>query len=58
VLVDTTRFERGWNWIGTVLHWIYFTPLRSGGDSDTWRWIVMGLSFRHCWQPAAGCGWD
>ena len=39
VLVDTTRFERGWNWIGTVLHWIYFTPLRSGGDSDTWRWI-------------------
>jgi len=45
VLVDTTRFERGWNWIGTVLHWIYFTPLRSGGDSDAWRWIVMGLSF-------------
>lgn len=45
VLVDTTRFERGWNWIGTVLHWIYFTPLRSRGDSDTWRWIVMGLSF-------------
>ena len=43
VLVDTTRFERGWSWIGTVLHWVYFTPLRD--NNDLWRQIVLCLSF-------------
>ena len=43
VLVDTTRFERGWSWIGTVLHWVYFTPLRD--NNDLWRQIVLYLSF-------------
>jgi len=28
VLRDTTRFERGWNYVGSVLHWIYPTILR------------------------------
>lgn len=42
VLADTTRFERGWNWIGTVVHWIYFTPLR-GDDTRLWRQLVLWL---------------
>ncbi len=45
VLLDTTRFERGWSWIGTVAHWIYFTPLR-GDDTTLWRQLVL-------WLPAA-----
>jgi len=28
VVLDTTRSERGWNWVGSVVHWIYPTVLR------------------------------
>lgn len=42
VVLATTRFERGWNWIGTVFHWFYFTPLR-GDDTGTWRLLVTWL---------------
>jgi uncharacterized iron-regulated membrane protein len=28
VVLDTQRNERTWNWLGSVIHWIYFTPLR------------------------------
>lgn len=34
VVVDTTRHERFWNWLGAVPHWLYFTPLRKDG----WLW--------------------
>lgn len=39
---DTTRSERAWNWAGSVLHWIYFTPLRTHGEP--WRQVVMWTS--------------
>jgi hypothetical protein len=39
---DTTRAERAWNWVGSVLHWIYFTPLRS--QAEPWRQAVMWSS--------------
>jgi len=42
VVVDTTRAERFWNWIGTVPHWLYFTPLR-GDDTSLWRQLVLWL---------------
>lgn len=29
IVLDTTRSERGWNLVGSVLHWIYPTVLRS-----------------------------
>jgi uncharacterized iron-regulated membrane protein len=29
VVLDTTRRERWWNYVGSVVHWIYPTPLRS-----------------------------
>lgn len=28
VVMDTTAFERRWNWIGAVLHWLYVPSLR------------------------------
>jgi hypothetical protein len=52
VQVDTTRFERGWSWIGTVLHWIYFTPLRD--YSELWRQILLWLSFPALLTAATG----
>ena len=39
---DTTRSERAWNWVGSVLHWVYLTPLRKHGDA--WRQVVMWTS--------------
>ena len=39
---DTTCSERAWNWAGSVLHWIYFTPLRTHGEP--WRQVVMWTS--------------
>ncbi|MFD1301758.1 PepSY domain-containing protein [Methylobacterium marchantiae] len=42
ITLDTTRFERGWNWVGSVTHWIYLTPLRA--RVDLWRDVVLWIS--------------
>ncbi len=42
VVLDTSRFERFWNWLGSVPHWIYPTILRQ--DSAAWRQVVMWVS--------------
>ncbi|MCM5680652.1 PepSY domain-containing protein [Schlegelella sp. S2-27] len=42
VVRDTSRMERGWNWVGAVVHWLYPTVLRS--RSELWHWTVVGLS--------------
>jgi len=42
VVLDTTRSERGWNWVGSVLHWIYPTVLRS--NWALWDRVVWTLS--------------
>ena len=39
---DSTRSERAWNWVGSVVHWVYVTPLRKHGD--VWRQVVMWTS--------------
>lgn len=67
VVRDTTRFERGWNYAGAVLHWIYPTALRkhwAAWDSTVW-WLsltalvgavtglIVGVT-RARWKHAAG----
>lgn len=42
VVLDTIRSERGWNWAGSVLHWIYPTVLRS--NWSLWDQVVSTLS--------------
>jgi hypothetical protein len=42
VVLDTTRWERRWNFIGSVAHWIYAPPLRS--RPALWSAIVTWLS--------------
>ena len=46
VLQRTTRFERGWNWVGAVLHWMYPTVLRKhfrAWDQAVWWVALAGL---------------
>jgi hypothetical protein len=42
VVRDTTQFERGWNYVGSVVHWIYPTFLRK--HWNIWNWLVWTLS--------------
>ncbi|WP_404941022.1 PepSY domain-containing protein [Pseudomonas danubii] len=42
VVRDATATERGWNWIGAWLHWLY--PLRGIGIDGAWGPIVTYLS--------------
>jgi hypothetical protein len=42
VVLTTTRHTRGWNYAGSILHWIYFTALRS--HPAAWHVVVWWLS--------------
>lgn len=42
IVRDTNRLERGWNWLGTVIHWIYPTVLRK--HANLWVDIVIYVS--------------
>jgi len=42
IVLDTTRHERVWNWLGAIPHWIYLTVLRQ--DAPLWRQVVMWTS--------------
>ncbi len=42
IVLDTTRHERGWNWVGAVLHWLYFRDLRANGP--LWSQVVLWTS--------------
>ncbi|CAL78468.1 conserved hypothetical protein; putative secreted/membrane protein [Bradyrhizobium sp. ORS 278] len=42
VVLDTTGFERRWNYLGSVVHWIYPTVLRK--DWAAWNVTVWWLS--------------
>ncbi len=52
VLQRTTRFERGWNWVGAVIHWIYPTVLRK----SLWAWdqVVWWLALAATMVAASG----
>lgn len=43
LVLDTTTGERTWNWLGSVVHWIYITPLRQ--NTLLWRNIILWSSF-------------
>jgi len=42
VVLDTTRRERLWNWLGAIPHWLYPTPLRA--RAELWRDAVLWVS--------------
>jgi uncharacterized iron-regulated membrane protein len=39
VVMKTTRDGRFWGWIGAVIHWIYFTPLRQ--RAGLWNDVIV-----------------
>ncbi len=42
VLQRTQGYERGWNWLGSIVHWIYFVPIRK--TFALWDWSVWGVA--------------
>ena len=42
VVRDTNTMERGWNWLGSNLHWIYPVQLRR--HPTAWHWVIVVLS--------------
>ena len=39
IVQKTTRYERGWNRVGAVVHWLYFTELRRA--PEIWTQVVI-----------------
>ncbi|CCD95698.1 conserved membrane hypothetical protein [Bradyrhizobium sp. ORS 375] len=52
VVLDTTGFERRWNYLGSVVHWIYPTVLRK--DWAAWDVVVWWLSLAAVIAAATG----
>lgn len=42
IVLDTHSRERAWNWVGAVLHWLYFRDLRA--QPVLWSQVVMWTS--------------
>lgn len=42
IVLDTAYWERFWNYLGAIPHWMYFEFIRA--DTDTWFWVVIVLS--------------
>jgi hypothetical protein len=52
-VLQRTRFaERAWNWVGAVVHWIYFTPLRQSWSA--WNQVVWWVSLAALISITAG----
>ena len=41
-ILKTTRAQRVWGYLGPVIHWVYFTPLRQ--NTPLWRQLIIGAS--------------
>jgi len=52
VVQKTTRFQRFWNWLGAVPHWLYPTILRQ--DGALWNDVVVWTSLAGCFLTATG----
>jgi hypothetical protein len=55
VVLRTTRSERFWGYLGPVLHWVYFTPLRKNGS--VWSEFVIWSSLIGCVMCVTGLVW-
>lgn len=55
VVLRTTRKERFWGYLGPVIHWIYFTPLRRNGP--LWTEVIIWTSLAGCLMCATGLVW-
>jgi hypothetical protein len=51
----TTRSSRRWGYLGAVIHWIYFTPLRSNGP--LWTQLIIWTSIAGVVMCLTGIVW-
>lgn len=54
-ILKTTRSGRTWGYLGAVIHWLYFTPLRR--DGALWVNVVVYLSLAGCLMCLSGLVW-
>ena len=55
VVMKTTGSGRRWGYLGAVLHWIYFTPLRRHGP--LWNQLIIWSSLAGCVLCLSGIVW-
>ena len=55
VVMRTTSSGRLWGWLGAVLHWIYFTPLRRNGP--LWNEVIVWSSIAGTLMCLVGLAW-
>ncbi len=55
IVLRTTRRERFWGYLGPVMHWVYFTPLRRNGQA--WSEFVIWSSLIGCVMCVSGLVW-
>lgn len=55
VILRTTARERFWGYLGPVMHWLYFTPLRR--DGSLWSDVVIWASIAGCVVCITGIVW-
>ncbi len=55
VVLRTTGRQRFWAYLGPVIHWIYFTPLRRNGP--LWSDVVIWASIAGCIACVTGLVW-
>ncbi|WP_333572928.1 PepSY domain-containing protein [Sphingomonas sp.] len=52
IVQQTTRFERFWNWLGAVPHWLYPTLLRQ--NAAVWSQMVIWTALTGCFLTVTG----
>jgi hypothetical protein len=55
VVMKTTREGRVWGYLGAVVHWLYFTPIRR--HSDLWVELIIWTSLAGCVMCLFGLAW-
>ena len=55
VVLKTTRTARTWGYLGAVVHWIYFTPIRR--HSAFWTQLMIWTSIAGCILTVLGIAW-
>lgn len=52
IVMKTTSDGRFWGWLGAVIHWVYFTPLRQ--RADLWHDVIVYGSIVGCMMCLSG----
>ncbi|MEE2778227.1 MAG: hypothetical protein VYE73_15860 [Acidobacteriota bacterium] len=55
IVMETTASSRRWATCGAVLHWLYFTPIRSHGL--LWNRVLLGAALVGCVLTLSGLAW-